>query len=212
MPKCPHCLIKFKPKRFLQKFCEETDACQDASIKAVLEKVRKDSVKKEKDEWNVKKKELMINTHAKEYKKALQDNINLLSRMIDISFGYETCIDCHRGYGAQTDAAHLHSRGANSTLRYNLHNLHSANSKCNQWSDTHQENYKIGLEKRYGKAYRDYVVEELPILYKEIHLTNKDIVDKLTIVRGLIKNFKTFNFENGIEARTQLNSIIGIYN
>lgn len=189
----------------------EKEECKDAAIQFALEKSKKDREKKEKDEWNAKKKELMVDTHAKEYKKAFQDNINKLARMIDTSFGYETCIDCTKGYGKQTDAAHFHSRGANNTLRYNLHNLHSANSQCNQWSDVHHVNYAIGLEKRYGKEYREYVEDKLPLLYPEIHLTNKDIVDKLKIVRGLIKNFDTYKFENSLEARTQFNSIIGIY-
>lgn len=209
--RCKHCKEKFEPKFFLQKWCMEKEECKDAAIKFALEKSREDVRKKEKKEWDVKKKEMMVDTHAKEYKKSLQDNINMLSRMIDTSFGYETCIDCNKGYGAQTDAAHFHSRGSNCTLRYNLHNLHSANSQCNKWSDVHHANYAIGLEKRYGKEYRDYVENKLQLLYPEIHLTNKDVVDKLKIVRGLIKNFNTYKFESSLEARTQFNSIIGIY-
>lgn len=211
MPKCKSCGVKFTPTKFLQKFCLLNEECQDAAIKFVLDNNRRLAEKKEKKEWNDKKAEMKVDTHAKEYKAALQNEVNKLSKMIDLKFGYNSCIDCDKPYGKQQDAAHLHSRGANSTLRYNLDNLHSASSQCNQWSNVHDYNYKIGLERRYGKEYRDYVVEELPILFKEIHLTNKDIVDKLKIVRNIIRHFDTYQFESSLEARTQLNNLIGIY-
>lgn len=165
---------------------------------------------KEAKELNDKVASWKPNTHAKEHKKALQDNVNKLSRMIDSPF-YDSCIDCGKPYGKQTDAAHFHSRGANCSLRYNLHNLHSASSQCNQWSDKHKEGYKIGLVSRYGQDYLT-LVENLPLKYPEIHLSNIEIVEKLTIVRKLIRDFKTFNFTNGVSAREVLNRLINIYN
>lgn len=211
MPRCKKCSIKFVAKIFNQKFCLLNEECQDAAIKFVLDNNRKLAEKKEKKDWADKKAEMKVDTHAKEYKKEFQNSINKLARMIDIAFGYETCIDCNKGYGKQTDAAHYHSRGSNNSLRYNLHNLHSANSQCNMWSDVHHVNYAIGLEKRYGKDYKEYVDEELPKLYPEIHITNKEIVEKLKVVRGLIKNFESMKFEDSLDARTKLNLIIGIY-
>jgi len=210
MPKCPHCLIKFKPTRFLQKNCEQTEECRTHAIQTVLEKNRKLAETKEKKDWEEKKKVLKVNTHSKEYKKEFQDNINLLSRMIDLRFEYHTCIDCDKGYGPQQDAAHFHGKGSNSTLRYHLHNLHSANSHCNRFSDVHHVNYKIGLEKRYGKEYLQYV-EGLKINIKEIDLSNQDIVDKLKLVRNIIRNFDTYKFESSLDARTLFNNLIGIY-
>lgn len=210
MPRCKSCGVKFTPTKFLQKFCMANEYCTDAAIQFVLDNNRKLAESKEKKDWNEKKKILKVNTHSKEYKKEFQDNINLLSRMIDLRFEYLTCIDCDKGYGPQQDAAHFHGRGSNSTLRYHLHNLHSANSHCNKFSDVHHVNYKIGLEKRYGKEYLKYV-EDLKINIKSIDLSNQDIVDKLKLVRSIIRNFDTYKFESSLDARTQLNNLIGIY-
>ncbi len=210
MPKCRQCGVKFTPKRFLQKHCMLNEECTDAEIKMVVENNRKLQEKKEKKDWNDKKQEMKVDTHAKEYKKSLQNEINKLSRMIDLKFGYVTCIDCSKPYGKQQDAAHFHGRGSNSTLRYHLHNLHSANSQCNLYSDVHHVNYKVGLENRYGKEYLQYV-EDLKVNIKEIHLTNKDVVEKLKIVRDIIRHFDTYQFETSLDARTILNGLIGIY-
>ena len=210
MPRCRLCGEKFTPKRFLQKHCMNNDECTDAEIKMVVDNNRKLAKKKEKKDWADKKAELKVDTHAKEYKREFQNAINKLSRMIDTSFGYETCIDCNKVYGKQTDAAHYHSRGSNNSLRYHLHNLHSANSQCNMWSDVHHVNYAKGLEKRYGKEYLMYV-ENLRVSIKEIHLTNKDVVEKLKIVRDIIRHFDTYQFESSLDARTILNGLIGIY-
>ena len=101
MAKCPHCLIKFKPTRFLQKNCEQTEECRSHAIQTVLEKNRKLAEKKEKVEkkdWNEKKAEMKVDTHAKEYKTSLQNEINKLSRMIDLKFEYFTCIDCENTF------------------------------------------------------------------------------------------------------------------
>lgn len=210
MPRCKKCSIKFVSKVFNQKFCMANEECTDAAIQFVLDNNRRLAEKKEKKEWNEKKAEMKVDTHAKEYKNSLQNEINKLSRMIDLKFEYLTCIDCEKQYGKQQDAAHFHGRGSNSTLRYHLHNLHSANSQCNLYSDVHHVNYAKGLEKRYGKEYLMYV-ENLRVSIKEIHLTNKDVVEKLKIVRDIIRHFDTYQFESSLDARTILNGLIGIY-
>lgn len=200
MPRCKLCKDKFNPKYFLQKMCMEKEECIAAEIE-----LKKATI------WKDKRKEWKIETHAKEHKKALQDEINKLSRMIDTAQGFNTCIDCGTHFGAnQIDACHLHSRGANSTLKYNLHNLHSGHNHCNVWNTKHEGNYKMGLEKRYGKDYL-LMVENLPVQYPVIHLSNFDVNEKLILVRKIIRNFETYSFKNGLSAREIFNKIIGIY-
>lgn len=155
--------------------------------------------------------EMKINTHSKEYKKHFQGEVNKLSRMIDTRFELVTCIDCDKPFGKQTDACHFHGRGGNCTLRYNFHNLHSGKSDCNQWSDKHKQGYEKGLAKRYGEKYADYVINQLPLVYKEIHLSNQDIVDKLKLVRYMVKHFSEYNLENPLQARNIFNEQLGIY-
>ena len=147
---------------------------------------------------------------AKKRRADLQVEVNKLSRMIDAKFGYK-CIDCGSEFGKKVDAAHYHSRGANNTIRYNLHNLHSARSHCNLYSDTHKEGYYKGLKSRYGEEYANYVKDSLPIIFERIKLLDSDIKEKLKIVRKLIRTFPTLQFKDGVEAREKLNKIIGIY-
>jgi hypothetical protein len=165
--------------------------------------------KVEKDEREKDKKLLPV-VHEKKYKKLLQMEINKLSRMIDAKFGYVTCIDCGKPFGNQIDAAHFNGVGSNHSIRYNLHNLHSAKSDCNQYSDKHKQGYTLGLKERYGENYLN-MVESLPIKYKYVKLSAVEVYEKLKVVRGLIKNFETLQSESSLAMRETLNNIIGIY-
>lgn len=207
MPRCLNCKDKFIAKTFLQKFCMQKDECVDAFTVWAKEKREKEN----KKIWNKNKAIIRVNSHSKENKHQLQVNINKLSRMIDEKFGFEICIDCEKTFGKQTDACHYHGVGSNESLRYNLDNLHSGRSDCNQYSATHKQGYVLGLVKRHGNDYCNYVTNELPLKFKEIRLTNQDIVDKLAIVRKIIRDFDTFVFNDAIHARSILNEIIGIY-
>ena len=198
--KCKNCKELFMQRRSLQYLCSPKCAIQYANKKV--------KVKVEKD-WNKEKKAIKVNTHVRENKKQLQSQINLLARKIDAYFHYD-CIDCGKPYGKQVDGAHFESVGSNSTLRYNLHNIHSARSYCNKYSDKHHEGYKQGLVKRYGAEYLE-LVEGLKLKYKTIDLSNQDIADKLAIVRRLNRDFDTFSLTDGISARNLFNEIIGIY-
>ena len=196
---CKNCKDRFQPERdMIEPLC---------SVECALAWRKKLNEKK----WNKEKAVLKITTHSKEYKASLQAEINKLSRLIDSKFGYITCIDCNKTFGKQIDAAHYHSRGSNSSLKYNLDNLHSARSECNQWSDTHKSGYKLGLIERYGKVYTEYVIEGLPLKYPYIKLCENEVFEKLKLVRKLIRDFDTFKFSDSLSARKILNDLIGIY-
>lgn len=189
------------PYRFNQRTCD--------NVMCALGFNREKAEKKESQEWNKEKAVIKIDTHSKEYRNTLQAEINKLSRIIDAKF-YTTCIDCGREFGKQVDAAHYHSRGANSSLRYNLHNLHSSASNCNQFSDTHKEGYLRGLESRYGPEYKELVMS-LPQQYPEMKISNTEVVEKLKVVRMLIRTHHTFKFDTAVEYREMFNKIIGLY-
>ena len=200
--KCKNCGIEFQKQAPLQSVC---------SVKCGVERSYELNKKKREKELGDKVKEMKVNTHATTYKKYLQDEINKLARNIDAKFGYK-CIDCNKPFGEnQIDACHLISRGKNSTLKYNLHNLHSGHNHCNVWNTSHEYNYKQGLLVRYGREYLEKV-ESLPLTYKEIHLTNNDIVLKLAIVRKINRTFDTYQITSGDTARELFNNILGIYN
>lgn len=208
-PKCKHCKDRFYPlnNNALQKYCLKTDEC----IKAFSDHNKDERQKKQLKDWNKEKPQRKIKAYSSKYKKELGDNINKLSRMIDTSFGYKTCIDCHRGYGGQTDASHFHNVGLFPNLRWNLDVLHSSNSSCNQYHGGRKEGYYEGLIERYDKEYADYIKHELPKLYPRLGLSSQEIFDALTTVRKLIRDFDTYKFKDARNARKQLNLLIGIY-
>ena len=203
--KCKNCNEVFEKQRPLQFVCSPTCATQYGA------KQRLKQVNKEWKEAN-KAFDLKHKPSAREpkNKKVLQDGCNKLAKMVDALFGYNTCIDCGGGFGAQTDACHYHSKGAHFNITYNLHNLHSGNSGHNQHSPDHKQGYEKGLIKRYGQEYFD-MVEGLPLKYPKIGLSAVETMEKAALVNKLIRNFGTFQFENAIQAREQLNNIINIY-
>lgn len=208
MPRCKECKEKFNPKWFNQKFCMDKDEC----IKAHVEMAKLNKAKQDMKEWNTKKKELSITAHAKKHKNELQRSINMLARMIDNKFNLP-CIDCGRPYGKQQDGGHFKSVGSNYTLRFNLHNIHSQRSECNQngIGGGRERQYYNGLIERYGEDYAIMVDTGLQQQYKLLKLTEHEVYEKLTLVRSIIRSFDTYQFNSPIEAREQLNRLIGIY-
>jgi hypothetical protein len=196
--RCKQCKELFTPRSSLQYIC-----CTQCALNY-----------KSAMNWKKEKSKMKLNAYEKDYKKSLQDEINKLSKIIDVNLGHTNCIDCGLYLDKeknQIDACHFISRKKNPTLRYNLHNLHSGHNHCNVYNENHESNYKEGLINRYGISYIE-LIDNLPIKYKEIKLTSLDIVEKLKIVRKLIRNFDTFKFTDSVNARKTLNIIIGIYN
>lgn len=196
--KCKICKETFTPSRPLQMVCGYK--CAGIYTQRQKEKA-----------WEKEKAELKPTVYSKEYKKKLQASINKLVKLIDAEFEYK-CIDCGKDFGKQTDAGHYHSVGSNNSLRFNLHNIHAQRAQpCNQYEGGKKKEYYEGLINRYGQKYADYIDKELPVNHKIIKLSEIEVVEKLKLVNRLIKEFSTFSFENGKEARYIFNKIIGIY-
>ena len=203
--KCKSCKSKFEQKYFLQKYCND-DTCQNLMIKEALKKSKAKKVKEQAKNF----KDMEKRVKSPDRKKELGLQVRLLARKIDNYFNF-MCVDCGNPYGKQQDAAHLHNSGGNENITYNLHNLHSARSHCNRFSSEHKVGYRIGIERRYGKEYLDYIDFEIPKEYKYIGLNSDEVIEKLKIVRKLNRDFDTFKLIDGIQARNLFNKIIGIY-
>jgi hypothetical protein len=208
MPRCKSCNAKFTPKYFNQKFCVENDEC----LKALSDYAKDQEYKRLKKDFLPRKKEMDIVANPTKYKKFLQDEINKLARMIDNSFDLK-CIDCGKDYGPQQDGGHFNSVGKNASLRFNLHNIHSQKSDCNQngLGAGRERQYYQGLIDRYGIEYAEMVDVGLQQKFTYIGLKNEDYPEKTKIVRAIIKNFGTYRFEGPKEAREICNKLIGIY-
>lgn len=207
MPKCKECKDKFEQYEFNNKWCKKIE-CQTAKAIDFVTKKKKE----QKRIWKKKKDSLRPFTHSKENKSHLQSEINKLSKMIDRKFGYINCIDCGKNL-EHTDAGHYIAVGANATLRYNLHNIHSQLRGCNRNERQGSRNtgYYKGLVERYGIDYAEMVDMLLQNKYKYLGLKEQEIYDKLKLVRGFVRNFDTYKLEDSISSRNMFNLLIGIY-
>lgn len=201
MPRCRTCKQKFTPKVFNQKNCFENEEC-----------IKAEYLLKRKTQWDKEKKEKEPVLKPKKYKLILAVECQKLARMIDNKFHYN-CIDCNRPFGKQQDGGHFKSKGSNTTLAYNLHNIHSQRSECNQngIGGGRERQYYDGLVQRYGEEYAEFVDVGLQIKYRYIGLKEAEVPEKIAIVRKLIRDFDTFVLTDGKQARELFNQIIGIY-
>lgn len=211
MAKCPHCLIKFTPTRFLQKNCEKTEECRDHAIKTVLEKNRKLAEKKVADKWKEEKKEILDKLKTLgDYEKELQTEINILSRLIDTGC---QCISC--GTPGKPQAGHYHSRGKNTSLRFNLNNLHIQCYRCNVQLSANIIGYNKGLISLYGKEYQEYVEYKMPLEFPLIKWTKNDLILWKSQVVAYKKEVAKLEFplcvEDRLYWRGYYNEKIGIY-
>jgi len=206
--KCRVCKNEFQRSRTTQVVCSLE--CSKIYAREKEEKKRKTEEKKEKKAWNKRKKEMRVDSHSSSNKIELQKAINKLSKLIDLRF-HTTCIDCDKPFGNQIDASHFHNVGGGENLRYNLDNLHASKSDCNQFHGGRKSEYYDALIKRYGQEYADYVKFELPKKYDYIGLSNKEIAEKLALVRKIIRTFNTYVLEDPIKGRRIFNKLIGIY-
>ena len=203
--KCKNCAKLFTPKRStLEVTCSVTCAIQYGRNVPIKE--NKNLLVKGTPQFKAAKIEVSIGENRTE----LQRNINLLSRMIDASFGYNTCIDCGKKMNKQIHGAHFHNVKGHENLRFNLHNIHSSLSQCNKYSSEHKVGYIKGLEQRYGIGYLNQV-EALKTEIKELKINAVEIAEKLKLVRHIIRNFDKYKFDTALIARNQFNKIIGIY-
>jgi hypothetical protein len=196
--KCKNCGIRFTPKRSsLESSC---------STKCAIENEQKKFLTKGTPAFKAAKVEVKIG----ETRNELQRKINMLARMIDAKYGFNTCIDCGKPFGKQIDAAHYHDLSTNRGVRFNLHNLHSAKSDCNKYSSKHKDGYIKGLAIRYNDNYAIFI-QGLKFEFKEINLNAIELKEKLKTVNKLIRDFDTYQTTNAIHARGIFNKIIQIY-
>ena len=202
--KCKQCGTVFMQTNPLQYVCGPPKDCSWMYGKMITKK-------SEEKKREAEQKELIPNVYSKEYKSDLQNSINKLARMIDAKFGYDTCIDCGKPMLKQIHGAHFGDVGGNNSIRYNLHNIHSSLSQCNKYSNKHKQGYELGLKSRYSEDYFNYVNTDIVLKFNHVKLTPNEVVEKLAIVRKLIRDFDTFQFTSAINARNVLNEIIGVY-
>ena len=196
--KCKNCKQPFAPKyTTLEKYCVEVD-CR---IAEALEKVRH---KKELEEKKVKQKMVDNTTN---WKAKLQTEINTIVRCIDKGL---FCLA--RNKGGQIHAGHVYARGGNTTIRYNLHNIHRQNAQSNHFQND-DGLLREGLVKEYGQEYMDFIgdlrrtpkLEYKDFEYKGFYIRAHDIAMRLT------KLNLEYSLKNRISLRNKINEELEIY-
>jgi len=204
--KCKICQEKFTPKRStLEPTCDKYD-CKVSYAMKIVEK-NKIAKKKEERKKSIEEKK-KIRDAITNWKNELQDEINLIVRLIDHDL---PCLA--KGiYSNQVHAGHIFSRGSNQTIRYNCHNIHRQSAQSNHFQNE-DGLLREGLVKEYGHNYMDFISElrRTPKLqytnqdYHELTLKARKIVSKLKSAD------KTYNLKQRIELRNQINLELAIY-
>ena len=169
MPRtCKVCKIKFEPTyNSVQTTC---------SYQCAIKYAQKQREKKEKKDWNKRKKVLKEKVKTKsDYLKEAQAIFNTYIRLRDENKG---CISCGVDLrGRKYDAGHYRSVGGNPQLRFDLNNVHGQCVYCNRHLHGNLVDYRIRLIKRIGleavekleqdNEPKNYTIPELILLKEE---------------------------------------------
>lgn len=204
---CKICKEKFEPK-----YSSVQCVCSPKCSYEYAKRQREKKEAKKKKEWNQKAREWKQNDpkNKSNPRNILSKEIQKLARLIDVSFNLKCCC-CNKPIEGSGHGAHYHNKQGNENIKYNLHNIHRSRAHCNEHNSEHKKGYYIELEKRYGTEYRDYIEHDLRLQYKEMHFTIDEINNALKTTRKLIREFDTFQFNDPVSARNQLNAVIGLY-
>tara|TARA_R110000851_G_C12905888_1_gene548731 strand:- start:34 stop:717 length:684 start_codon:yes stop_codon:yes gene_type:complete len=169
--------------------------------KSFQPKVKKVIVRANKLEAK-EKKESQIN-----WRKKLQTNVQLISRLIDKDL---PCLA--RKTMGQMHGGHVFAKGGNSTMALNLHNIHRQSAYSNTFlNDDGKLREELVIE--YGIDYFEFIKNIRT--HKPLKFSNKEYQEiyflSLEISNMLKKKGITYELEERINLRSQINLTLGIY-
>lgn len=193
----------------LSQWLRNTEAGQEKIIE-ISRKTGMYSAQQSKKENKAKKDKLKIELMTlNEYRsKVLQPVINHIARLID--FG---CPCIATGNYGKENGGHYISVGSNSTIALNLHNIHIQSFESNHFRSGDTIKYEFGIIDRYGQKYMDFMksLHGTPTIKptKEFLIGIKKVADECK--KTLEKDLHPRTPEQRIEARNNINEILGIY-
>ena len=166
-----------------------------------------------KNKTKVEKEKRLIEKDKKndivDWKPKLQIKINEIVRLIDIGL---PCLA--KGIHAnQIHAGHVYARGGNSSIKYNLHNIHRQSAQSNHYQND-DGLLREGLVKEYGYKYMDFVSElrQTPTLKYSNQDYREFTKHASKIALELKRQGRTFSTINErIFMRNEINNQLGIY-
>jgi len=203
--KCKNCGTPFDQKRFGQVVCGYT--CSIPYGKKLNDKRVASDEKQDRKRVAKEIEELL--PLSKLYPK-LQVIINEIVRLIDKG---QPCIAT--GNFGKMNAGHFFHCQSTPHLRFHLDNIHIQSFESNHHQSGDQQNYIEGIERVYGKAYKDNMIDVLRGKYHEQRY-NKPMIQEAIITARKIRNDlkkldQTYSADNRIKLRDKYNKIIAIY-
>lgn len=178
-----------------------SDRSNEYLQKRIIPRAKK-KAEKEKREKSREEKSLNL-----DWSKKLQDEVNAIVRTIDKGL---PCLA--RNIRGQIHAGHVYARGGNSTIKYNLHNIHRQSAQSNHYQNDDGK-LREGVVNEYSQDYMDFIsaLRRTPALqynnreYRD--LTNKARV----ILKALKKADKIYSKSERLEMRNRINLELGVY-
>lgn len=204
--KCKKCKCDFEPRYFLQKWCLETTECIAAHVEYSKLQTEKG--------WRKRKTVIKdsLKTHS-DWSKELQDEINLIARLIDKD---QPCISCQKSTGSQRHGGHRWRTSTYPEIRFHLDNVASQCCYCNDQLSGNSDGYDIGLNQFYGADYFNWVKEGIRKAYPVLKLTIPELIEAKARAKKIVKGLKTIDLtyppEVRILLRLKYNTRLGIYN
>lgn len=191
-----------------QKWAVSTPEGQELISKTTL-RAKKQVAKEERKKTRAEKEAL------KDWKKDLQIKVQHIARLID---NHQPCLTLTPEQvkkirkKPKMDGGHIYTKGGNSQMRFNLHNIHRQSSRSNRLQ-ADDPLMREGIIREYGQEYMDFISSlrsfEVPKLsqleYKEAYYRC------LIIINALKKEDKVFGQYDRIMMRNRFNYEIGIY-
>jgi hypothetical protein len=170
--------------------------------KIIIPKAKKEVARKEKNKDKDAKEKLT------DWRKKLQSEVQKIARFIDIGLA---CLA--RGHHAnQIHGGHVFAKGGNSSMALNLHNIHRQGAHSNHFQND-DGLLREGLKNEYGDKYLKFVSElrRTPQL-RYTNLEYKSFYRQAcSISNELKKKGNTYNLEQRILLRNEINETLGIY-
>jgi len=158
MTTCRHCGKEFTPARPLQAVCGPR--CAAAATRAASK------AKKASERATLKSRKEKLKPRAK----WLAECQTIVNRIVRIRDADKPCISCERpaNWGGQWHASHLRSRGAASSIRFHLWNIHKSCSICNNHLSGNLSGYLPRVRERIGDARVDWLYEQNQVVKHDV--------------------------------------------
>jgi hypothetical protein len=141
--RCKHCKTKFVPKKFLQKYCLETDECITSFLSHAKEvKAKQQRAKDKKTREGLK----TLTELESEAKREFQKWVRLRDKE-------KPCASCGTNNAKEWHGSHLYSANLYSGLIFDERNVHKCCDYCNVYLHGNLLNFRKGLIERYGKEF-----------------------------------------------------------